>query len=719
MKPIAKYSALAAALLLAVVAVAAAVLVAVVDTEFIKAEASRAVREHTGRELAFAGDVRLSFFPWLGVDMDGVTLSNAPGFGDEPMIAARAIAVKVKLLPLLSGRAQVGEVVLDGLALRLGRDASGRTNLDDLLAPPARDGGAPGAPASPPPDAGGAKGTDGLGLLAIDGLRVSGATLAWDDRQAGASYAVTGLELTTGPLAPGQPVDVALRAALAADAPAVQADVDLSARLDPGPDFATLAVRGLRLNVEARGAAVPGGGARAALAGDLLADLKADTLALRGVTLAAYDIKAGIEGGVTRLRTAPALDATLTLDTFDPRALLAALELDAPATADPGALTRAALAVRAKADATALALSDLRLTVDDTELSGTASVRDFRRPALRFALAATALDADRYMPSGGAKAPAPGTEGGTKAPAPGPGDADGQGPALERLRSLDVDGTLDVAALTVAKVRMSDVRMTVKAKDGVLRVSPLSAGLYGGLLKAGLTADIRDREPRTSLDLGLADMGLGGLLADLLGQDRVTGTTALDLSLAATGSQWKSLLRSLSGKGSFALTDGAFKGFQIIPEAVRAQAAASDPQRRVEKAARQQRFKDITATFAIAKGVLTTGDTTLSADNLKGLGRGAVDLAAGTIDYKAVVDVTAVPRIPFTVRGALADPSVSLDTAEFVKGLALGVLGLPGKAGQGVLDTGKGALEGLGSGLRDLLGGGRKPKDGGQGATQP
>jgi hypothetical protein len=62
---------------------------------------------------------------------------------------------------------------------------------------------------------------------------------------------------------------------------------------------------------------------------------------------------------------------------------------------------------------------------------------------------------------------------------------------------------------------------------------------------------------------------------------------------------------------------------------------------------------------------------------------------------------------------------VSLDSAEFVMGLALGVLGLPGMAGLGVLVTGKGALEGLGSGLRDLLGGGRKPKDGGQGATQP
>jgi AsmA protein len=724
MKPIAKYSALAAALALAVAAVAAVVLVAVVDTEFIKAEAAKAVRERTGRELTFAGDVRLSFFPWLGVDMGGVALSNAPGFGDEPMIEAREIAVKVKLLPLLSGRVQVGDVVLDGLAVRLGRDASGRGNLDDILARSAPGKGAArgGGQAAEAPEA--ASPADALDALVIGSLRVSGATLTWDDRQSGARYAVNGLDLSTGSLASGQPVDLTLRAALAAvpgpDATPLDATLDLGARLAPGPDFTTLAVQGLKLALEARGETLPGGAARATLAGDLLADLNADTLDLHPLTLTAADLTARVEGRVTRLRTAPALDAALTLDAFDPRALLAALGLDAPATADPKALTRAALATRVQAAADALALADLRLTVDDTDLTGQASVRNFQRPILRFALAATALDADRYMPAASATAKAPagagqGGAGGAKAPAPpAPAGDGGSGLPTEQLRALDVDGTLDVTALTVSNVRLSDVHVTVTAKDGVLRISPLSAGLYGGLLKAGLTADVRGQEPKTSLDLGLAGMALGGLLADLAGQDKVTGTTALDLTLAATGSQWKPMLRSLAGKGSFALTDGAFKGVQIIPEAVRAQAAASDPQRRVEKAARQQRFKDISATFAIAKGVLTTGDTTLSADNLKGRGKGAVDLAAGTIDYRAVVDVTAVPRIPFTVRGALTDPTVSLDTAEFVRGLAEGVLGLPGKAGQGVLDTGKGALEGLGSGLRNLLGGGRNSKEGQQ-----
>jgi hypothetical protein len=66
MKPIAKYSALAGALAWAVAAVARRRSVAVVDTEFIKAEAAKAVRERTGRELTFAGATCACPSSWPG-----------------------------------------------------------------------------------------------------------------------------------------------------------------------------------------------------------------------------------------------------------------------------------------------------------------------------------------------------------------------------------------------------------------------------------------------------------------------------------------------------------------------------------------------------------------------------------------------------------------------------------------------------------------------------
>ncbi len=175
-------------------------------------------------------------------------------------------------------------MVLDGLAVRLGRDASGRGNLDDILARSAPGKGAArgGGQAAEAPEA--ASPADALDALVIGSLRVSGATLTWDDRQSGARYAVNGLDLSTGSLASGQPVDLTLRAALAAvpgpDATPLDATRDLGARRAPGPDFTTLAVQGLKLALEARGETLPGGAARAPLAGALLAALNADPLAL-------------------------------------------------------------------------------------------------------------------------------------------------------------------------------------------------------------------------------------------------------------------------------------------------------------------------------------------------------------------------------------------------------------------------------------------------------
>lgn len=713
MKPVVKYGVIAAVVIAVLLGAVAAVLYSVVDTEFIKREAARAAKEQTGRDLVFKGDVSISVFPWLGVKLGPLALSNAAGFGDAPMAEIASTEVKVKLLPLFSGTVEVGSVLVDGLALNLGRDKGGRTNFDDIVeragaakgeereAPAAKEGG----------DSGGGGGGLPISGLSVGGVRVSGASLVWDDRMLDKRYAVSDLTVTTGALALGQPFDLALSAKAEASDPALRADVDLKTRADLGKDFKTPSLQGLKLTLGAEGDPVPGGPVEAVISGDIVVDLNDSTVTVSGLTLSAYDLTA--KGGVkvSKFDTAPVVDATLDLAGFDPKKLMARLGMTPPATKDPAALTKAAVSFKARATQDAASLADLSLTLDDTKLTGKAAVKNFARPAITFDLSADALDADRYLPPGGGDAAEA-----EPAPAPAPAGKDGAkdepaGLPKEELKKLDVDGTLRVGKLTVYNVRMSDMQVTIKARDGVIRITPLSAGLYGGLFKTSLLADVSGKATKTKVDLGLAGLGLGGLLTDLLGEDKVTGTAALDLSLAAVGDEWKSMVRTLSGSGSVGLKNGAFKGFQVIPQAVRTQAAAADPEKRVEKVEKQQTFKDISASFAIAKGLLTTGDTKLSADNMSALGKGGVNLVNQTIDYKAVVDITAVPKIPFTVTGALTDPSVSLDTAEFVKGLAQGVVNLPVKIGKGVLDGGKGALEGIGSGLKNLFGGGKKSEE--------
>src|SRR3569623_3829608 len=101
--------------LLALLAAAALFIVLTFDPNKYKAEIAAAVSQATGRELTISGDIRLTIFPWLGVELGAKELSNAPGFGSEPFVSITRAAVKEKQLPLLRNEVQAEAVPLAGL----------------------------------------------------------------------------------------------------------------------------------------------------------------------------------------------------------------------------------------------------------------------------------------------------------------------------------------------------------------------------------------------------------------------------------------------------------------------------------------------------------------------------------------------------------------------------------------------------------------------------
>ncbi|NIN35802.1 MAG: AsmA family protein, partial [Gammaproteobacteria bacterium] len=75
--------------------------------------------ENTGRSLTIDGDIKISFYPWLGVEVNGVTVGNAQGFGDQPFLETEHAAFRAKFLPLLSGQYIVDTVRLHGVSINL------------------------------------------------------------------------------------------------------------------------------------------------------------------------------------------------------------------------------------------------------------------------------------------------------------------------------------------------------------------------------------------------------------------------------------------------------------------------------------------------------------------------------------------------------------------------------------------------------------------------
>ncbi|UAB87735.1 AsmA family protein [Ruegeria sp. SCSIO 43209] len=87
------------------------------------------VKAQTGRDLALTGDVKLSFWPVLGMETGPVTFGNAPWAGPEPMLSAQSLAVGVDASALLSGNIRIKRVLADSPVLRLER-ADGRGNWE-------------------------------------------------------------------------------------------------------------------------------------------------------------------------------------------------------------------------------------------------------------------------------------------------------------------------------------------------------------------------------------------------------------------------------------------------------------------------------------------------------------------------------------------------------------------------------------------------------------
>lgn len=238
----------------------ALILPRVLDPNAYRDDLVRMVSERTGRTLTLDGNLGLSVFPWLGLELNGVTLSNAPGFGDAPMLAVRHARAGVRLWPLLSGRLEFGTIALDGLQLNLARAADGRTNWQDIQERLASSDTQ--RPATPPPPAE-PPATDtrfALNQLDITGVRIREGRLLWDDRQGGQRYALTNWDLTTGRVRWGGAIPVSSSFTLSMGSPSLDAETTLEAKLQVAPDAGRYGVEDLVLETRLRSTDLLGDG---------------------------------------------------------------------------------------------------------------------------------------------------------------------------------------------------------------------------------------------------------------------------------------------------------------------------------------------------------------------------------------------------------------------------------------------------------------------------
>lgn len=650
---------------LLVIVAAAIALPLFVDPDDFKPQIAQLVKEKTGRTLDIQGNIKLSVFPWLGVKLGTTALSNAPGFGAEPFLRAESAELRVKLLPLLSKEVRMDTVVLHGFTLNLAKDKSGRSNWEDLAT--------------------GSDTTDdknplaNLAALAIGGVNITNAAVTYDDALAGTHYLIDDIQLRTGELADNTPFDLTLDFMLASKQPAMRLRFSAKGK---GRFDAMQKHYELRDMVIKSQAYAPGNDETPAftLSARLSAQLPQQTLALSDIKLSGHGMNGSGSLKGSRILDAPAFTGSLKLAEFNPRTVLAALNIEAPATADTSVLTRAALESRLDATAKQLRLSNLKLQLDDSTGTGSLNISDLSQPRPAIALAINTIDLDRYLPSvpEGA-APTAGS--------PASAAAAGAGALpLEALRKLNLDATLRITSLKLRNLRVTDTLVTLAARAGDIRLNPMRAVLYQGKYEGNTRLDVRGNIPLLSLNESLSNIQAGPLLKDLYGKDRVTGLATFSAKLTAQGATPDALKRSLTGQAAFSFTDGAVKGINIARILRDAQAAlkgggTSQP---TSAAPDQTEFSELRGTVTLVNGIAHNNDLSAKSPLLRIGGEGMADLVKEYMDYRVNVTVVGTLEgqggreltdlkgvtIPVQIQGPFANLSYRPDLGAALSGRA-------------------------------------------------
>ncbi len=654
-----------------------------VDPNDYKDDIAAAVKKQTGRELSIPGNIDLSVFPWLGLEMGQVSLGNAPGFSDKVFAGIDKAQLRIKILPLLHKEVRIGTIVLDGFELNLEKGPKGTNNWSDMGKKDTAQSDKP-TPTEEQPEKAPAPKDKGFALaaLAIDGVQITNGRITLKDMEKKTSTALTNVEMTADHIAFASPFSIFFGFDVKMTEPELTARITLKGKPLVDPQTGTYAVSKAALNISGTGKTLPGGKVDLDLTTDINADLQKEILTISNILLTTYGLNLKGEVNGQTILSNPSFAGELHLAPFNPKNLMQTMGLPPVETADPAALTKVQTDLTFTAGLDRAALTSLTLLLDATTIKGTGKVTNFAKPAIDFGIDVDQIDVDRYLPPKKDKPAAQETDTAKQASARQETNQ-GQVPIplpIDTLRSLDIDGKLTMGKVTVNKLNLSKILVNLVAKQGKITMDPISANLYEGTFDGTTMLDVRGTTPKMSVTEKLATMQIGPLLKDMTGKDTLTGTTTSTASLTTAGMTVDDLKANLNGKLAFDFANGAIKGINLpkmLRDAVtKIKGGTPDPSE-----VNQTDFASLGGTATVTNGVLDNRDLLMMSPLMRVNGEGKVDLPREGMDYLIKATVVSSLKgqegeplselagltVPVRITGTFDKPAFKLDLSSLLR----------------------------------------------------
>jgi len=670
-----KKTLIAAAALLTLLVIAAIALIASFDPNDYKDDLTRIVREKQQRTLKIDGDIKLSFWPKLGIRLGKTSLSEHAS--EQPFASINAAHLSLAVMPLLRKELVIDEIRLDGVNAILTRDKAGKTNVDDLIA---TDKDAKDKPA----------GAQGEALkFDIAGFVLEDSNLELRDNQGGTQVSLKDVALRTGRIAPGVPIELDLKANVDAREPKVAGNVALKGGLTFDAKAGRYAITKFDANIDGSGFGIRNG--KLSLKGNALVELSGQRIETDGLSIKASGMR-GSEpfelnldapklainpqsasgsaiSGSAKLSGAQSADikfnatgvsgnaqsfsiAKLTLDfklkqgardlsgtfasplrgningrSFELATIAADITVNDPAMTQK--TVRLPISGSARADLTKQSVSaDIATRFDESNIRSKLGMSRFDAPAFTFDIDVDRLNVDRYIPVApkGDAAPTAGTPAAAEQPID-----------LAALKTLNATGEVRLGALQAKGIKANQIVVKVRAAAGRLDIPVMSANLYQGTLSGSASVSATNQY---AFRQTLSNVSINPLMKDAVNRDLLEGRGNIGMNLTSNGNTVSAIKRALDGTASMSLRDGAVKGINLAQTLrdVKSKIGMANQTQTADKGAKTD-FSELSATFAVRNGVASNNDLSLKSPFIRVGGAGTIDIGQGSMDYLAKATV--------------------------------------------------------------------------------
>ncbi|MGV6801598.1 MAG: AsmA family protein [bacterium] len=260
---------------------------------------------------------------------------------------------------------------------------------------------------------------------------------------------------------------------------------------------------------------------------------------------------------------------------------------------------------------------------------------------------------------------------------------------LSIIRSLDAKLTATTDGIILHDMKFGKSDLILNITNGLLDATLKDTSLYSGGGSGKLHINAQGRTPVIQTYLDLTGLNAQTFAQDVLGLNRLQGIGGLKTDLTVRGDSVADFMRHLNGNGTIQLEKGAMQGIdigKIIRSAAAIvkgfeggrfnTAALGNAITEARGPSSTTNFSDLTSTYTIQDGILTTNDAILKGPYYRIDGVGTVNFAQQSMRFTfaptvfdTVEDVTGYKlKLPLQISGTFNDPKIGFDTQGLLRG---------------------------------------------------